>query len=190
MAKKTKPKKPSKKLLQKYKLVVDEWVINGFKDGFKAYQKYYKTASRATADVNFSKIKALPEIAEYIEKVKKDIAERNKVTIDECVSYFAKMMRFDIADLYNEDGTIKSIHDIPDDVRLAIAELSSFEEFQGKGEERNLIGFTKKLKTIDRKGVIIELMKYLGGYEKDNKQKVLPIREIIDMSNYKNKKRD
>ena len=89
-------------------------------------------------------------------------------------------MRFDIADLYEDNGRLKSIHEIPKDSRLVISELSVFEEFEGTGKDRELIGFTKKLKTLDRKGAIVELMKYLGAYEKDNKQKNIEV--IVNFS--------
>lgn len=157
-------------MIAKYKLIIDEWFKNGFV-GYKAYQKFYKTSKQSTAEVNFSRIKSIPEIGEYIEKMNKQLVERNKVDIDECVTYLAKMMRFDIADLYNDDGSLKPIKDIHPDIRLAIAELSIFEEFDNASKDKDLIGFTKKIKTVDRKGVIVELMKYLGGYEKDNNQK-------------------
>lgn len=165
--KKTNKKKPSEKLLQKYKLVVDEWVKNGFKDGFKAYKKYYPNASRATADVNFSKIKSIPEISEYIEKVKKDIAERNKVTIDKCVKALDAMAFFNIKDLLNDDGTLKKLNDIPEDALMAI-EGFEIDEITTK---ENSIGVNKKIKLSSRRANLIELMKHLGGYEKDNQQK-------------------
>ena len=119
-------------------------------------------------------------LLEYIDKLQEDIQERNKTTVDECVSYLVKIMRFDIADLYEDNGRLKSIHEIPKDSRLVISELSVFEEFEGTGKDRELIGFTKKLKTLDRKGAIVELMKYLGAYEKDNKQKNIEV--IVNFS--------
>lgn len=175
-------KTPSKRSLAKYKLIIDEWFKLGLKDTAEAYKVYYPKSKDTTARVNFSQIKSIPEIKQYIAKKHEEIQERNKVTIDECVSALAKMMRFDIADLYDEKGALKTIHDIPEETRLAIAELSTYEEFDFSEEEKNLIGFTKKLKTIDRKGVIVELMKHLGGYEKDNAQKVdkIPSREERD----------
>ncbi|WP_341215752.1 terminase small subunit [uncultured Wocania sp.] len=167
---KKKLKGPTERTLIKYKLMIDEWLING-RVGTEAYIKYNPKASKRTAEVNFFRIKERPEIQEYIKKVEAEIVERNKVSIDECVSNLAKMMRFKLSDLYEENGTLKSIHNIPEETQIAIAELSVFEEFQGIGKDRDLIGFTKKLKTIDRKGVIVELMKHLGGYKEDNQQK-------------------
>ncbi|CAA0254351.1 terminase small subunit [Tenacibaculum maritimum] len=163
-----------KKLTPKQKRFCEEYVIdlNGTQAAVRTgYSE--KTANRIASE-NLSK----PDIQNYISELQKDIQERNKITVDECVTILSKIARHDIADFYEENGSLKSIHNIPKDSRLAISELSVFEEFEGKGKDRELIGFTKKIKTLDRKGVIVELMKHLGGYEKDNNQK----KALIDLS--------
>ena len=55
----------SDKTLEKYKLVIDEWFVNGF-NGTKAYQQFYKQAKNSTADSNFRKILGNTRIQEYI----------------------------------------------------------------------------------------------------------------------------
>lgn len=52
------------KTFDKYKLVIDEWFINGF-NGRKAYQKYYPKASDETADVEFNRILSIPKVKNY-----------------------------------------------------------------------------------------------------------------------------
>lgn len=51
--------------IEKYKLIVDEWFINGF-NGTHAYKKFYPDCSDATARVNFSKLLTITNIAEYV----------------------------------------------------------------------------------------------------------------------------
>ena len=86
----------------------------------------------------------------------------------------ATMVRHDPADYYDENGAFKSIHNIPIEARRLISEITVFEEYQpdGKGG-RELIGFTKKIKSIDKLGAIEKLMKHLGGYEVDNRQRAI-----------------
>lgn len=151
-------------LTDKQKRFCEEYVID-----FNATQAAIRAGySVNTAQQIGSENLLKPVIQKYLSELKKDISERNKITVDECVSLLADMARFDIADLYDENQNLKSIHDIPESARKSIAELNIFEEFTKKGD---FIGFTKKIKTTDRKGAIIELMKHLGGYERDNKQK-------------------
>ena len=45
----------TEKTFNKYKLVVDEYFINGF-NGTKAYQKFYPKSSENTADVGFREV--------------------------------------------------------------------------------------------------------------------------------------
>jgi phage terminase small subunit len=107
------------------------------------------------------------DIQNYIKKLQAEISARNKMTVDECVQALSAMARFDINDLYNEDGTFKDFKDIPKEARLVIEGLES-DEITSQGMT---VGVTKKVKLSSRRANIIELMKHLGGYEKDNKQK-------------------
>lgn len=111
-----------------------------------------------------------PEIQEYISQLQKEIQERNKITIDECVSIFANIARFDIADLYNEDGGLKSIHEIPPKARTAIMGIESEQLFEYVEGEKLPAGVLKKIRTISKEGVIDKLLKHLGGYEKDTQK--------------------
>ena len=127
--------------------------------------------SKKTAEQQASRLLSNVKVQNYISILKKEIEERSKMKVDECIQRLTSMARFDIADFYDETGALKSIHDIPEETRQAITELSVFEEFAGKGEDRTLIGFTKKVKLSDRRANLVELMKYLGAYEIHNKQK-------------------
>ncbi len=49
---------------EKYKLVVDEWFVNGF-NGTKAYQKFYPKASDEVGANMFSEIVRIHEVFEY-----------------------------------------------------------------------------------------------------------------------------
>lgn len=124
---------------------------------------YSELTARTIGSENLTKL----DIQERISELQKEISERNKITIDECVSTLAKMARFDISDLYNEDGTLKPIHEIDKDARLSIESIESDEIII----DQKKIGNSNKIKTSNRRANIIELMKHLGGYEKDNKQK-------------------
>lgn len=149
-------------------------------DKSAAYREAYDTSKMAPETVNNSAYKLFDngEITARIEALQQDIKRRNDVTIDEVVKTLALMLRFDISQLYDENGRMKNIHDIPLEARLMIQELNTEELYSG-GREKELIGFGKKVKTYSKTDAIEKLMKHLGGYDKDNEQKKPQITNVI-----------
>jgi phage terminase small subunit len=155
-------------------------------------QEYMKTGNKSEAyrlAYNAEKMKpetinnkayelyANGEIRARVSELQKEAAERNKITVDECVSLLASMARFDIADCYDENGKLKPIHEIPKETRLAIESLDS-DEFTVDGM---VVTTTKKVKASNRRANIVELMKHLGGYKIDNDQKTAPTIQVVDV---------
>jgi len=66
---------------KKYKLVVDEWFVNGF-NGTKAYQKFYPKASDEVGANMFSEIVRIHEVSEYIETKENTISKTHNITLD------------------------------------------------------------------------------------------------------------
>lgn len=122
-----------------------------------------------------------PEIKNQIEKLQAEISERNKITVDELVQTLAKLARFDIADLYDENGELKNIHQMDRDARLSLEGVET-DTLEVEGRP---ITTTKKVRISNRKQAIDMLMKHLGGYREDNAQRnatinVLPINPLAD----------
>ena len=75
----------NKKTIDKYKIVVDEWFVNGF-NGTKAYQKFYPKSSYETAKVEYSKIITIDEIEVYIQLKYKQSQEALKTSHEALLS--------------------------------------------------------------------------------------------------------
>lgn len=85
------------------------------------------------------------------------LALRDTHQKDRVVDELNVMMSADIADAYDEQGCLKAVHDMPLSIRRAIASIEVDEIYEGRGEDRHLVGYTKKVKLWDKvKGV--ELM--------------------------------
>lgn len=110
---------------------------------------------------------ANPNVTQRIKELQTENYKRNKATIDELVNVLSGMVRFDIADLYDDYGKLMNIKEMPLIARQMISELTS-DEIKIGGES---IGQVKKVKTIAKLDAVEKLMKHLGGYEKDNSQK-------------------
>ena len=159
-------------LTEKQEKYCQAYVITG--NQATAYRMAYdaEAMNQNTVYVKASELHSSGNISVRIKQIQKEAYERNKITIDELIQTMAGMVRFDISDLYNENGSLKSIHDMPKEARQMISELTSFDEFENDGAGgKILVGYTKKVKTIDKLQAIEKLMKHLGGYEVDNNQK-------------------
>lgn len=102
----------------------------------------------------------MPEVIDEIQTVVDANAVKYDATIERIVWELCCIAFLDHADLYDERGKLKSIHDIPERARRAIAGVESYQEFTGFGEEREYCGDTVKVKTLS-KG---EALKMLGQY--------------------------
>lgn len=142
-------------------------------DKSAAYRVAYSSSKMKpqTIHVRASKLTNEYKISIRLDELRKEVSERNKITIDELVQNLAGMVRFDPATIYDENGALKSIHNIPKEARQMISELN-VDEIQGNvNGDSVIIGQTKKIKLFDKLGAIEKLMKHLGGYSKDNGQK-------------------
>lgn len=123
-----------------------------------------------TVHVEACKTHSNPNVAIRIKELQKEAYERNKVTIDEIVQTLAGMIRFDIADLYDDEGLLLPLRQIPVAARQMINQLDVDELFTYVDREKVIIGHTKKVRTINKLDAIEKVMKHLGGYERDNEQ--------------------
>lgn len=119
-----------------------------------------------------------PNITLRIKDIQKEAYERNKATIDELVNTLSNMVRFDIAELYDDNGNLLPIKEMPLIARQMISEIAS-DHIRMGGE---VVGETKKVKTIAKLDAVEKLMKHLGGYEKDNGQKNKTILDYSTLS--------
>ena len=78
------------KTFEKYKLVVDEWFINGF-NGTKAYQKYYPKSSYESADASVRDILEKPRIKEYIATKSKKATDKASITLEGQLSELGRL---------------------------------------------------------------------------------------------------
>ena len=138
-------------------------------DKSAAYREAYSTLRMKSETVN-NKAYVLSEkdyIRARINFLRSEIKQDNKATISEVLNTLSDMLRFDISELYDSNGNLKSIHSIPKKARLMIAQLE-IDEIYVKNE---VVGQVKKIKVFDKMQAVEKFMKHFGAYEKDNGQK-------------------
>jgi phage terminase small subunit len=87
------------------------------------------------------------------EEVDRQIAaqqKRTQLNSDRVLQELWRLGTVDIRQAFNADGSMKRIHDIPEDVARAVAGIETDELFDGAGKEREQVGFTRKIKLTDK----------------------------------------
>jgi len=115
--------------------------------------------------------KVRKSVNSHREKVIAKVQQDTGITIERTLREIARIGYFDARRMFDEQGNPKSIQQLDDETAAVIAGLDVVEEWQGQGPDRRLVGHVKKWKLADKKGALDMLMKHLGGYEVDNKQK-------------------
>lgn len=115
-----------------------------------------------------------------IERRRSEVLAQFRLTTERTIQELARIAYFDPRKLFNADGSPKPINDLDDDTAAALAGLDVLEEFDGTGKDRVFVGYTKKYRIAGKVEAIAIAMKHLGLFEKDNQQRMDPIRELLE----------
>lgn len=143
----------SRKLTGKQQLFVTEYLVDlnatqaAIRAGYSA-----KTASRSGPETL-----GIPCVAAAITEAMNRRSEKTKVTSEIVLAELLRLARADISLAYNENGDLKPIHEIPEDVRRAISGMEIYVE-RIEGEE---IGKIKKIRFWDKTKSLELLGKHL-----------------------------
>lgn len=138
-----------------------------------------KKAKRKTINERASRLLADSKIQARIAALRKAASDRAEISDAEILREVARLCFTDPRKVINEDGTLKPVSEWPDEMAAAIASIEVFEEFEGKGKDKEFIGFTKKIKFWDKNPALEKLMRHRGMFEKHNKQVTDPVRELL-----------
>ena len=145
----------------------DEYLID--LNATRAYKVAYKRCKKdETANVNGSKLLRNTKVKEYIAQKQAEIQKRTEITQDKVLKELAKIAFGDIRKLYTENGALRNIIDLEDDIAGAISGVETFEEYEGRGADREYIGDTKKVKMIDKTKALELIGKHLGMFKETN----------------------
>ncbi len=139
----------------------DEYLID--LNATRAYKVAYPNCKKdETACVNGSRLLRNAKVQEYIEIHQKQREERTQVTQDKVIKELAKIAFADIRKLYTENGQLRNVADLDDDIAGAISSLETLEEYEGRGDNKEKVGDTQKVKLLDKTKALELLGKHLG----------------------------
>lgn len=93
-----------------------------------------------------------------IQRKQRDRASRTEISQYRVLTELARLAFLDIRKAFNEDGTLKALHELDDDTAAAIAGFDMAEMFS----EGDAVGVMKKFKLADKKGPLELLMRHMG----------------------------
>lgn len=165
---------------EKYCLVVDEWFINGW-NGTKAYQKFYPDSNDDTAAVKFNELVRIGKVEQYISKKKETALQSLKTSHEALLKELENWAYSDITETLELD--VEQVKELPSEIRRLITSYKKSETRFGKDNEN--IKTTVELKFVSKERAMEMIHKHVGFYAEDNKQKTIPNRTIVNMSDYK-----
>lgn len=124
--------------------------------------------AQKSARMQASRMLTKDNIQAAIAKALQERSKRLEITQDRVVLEIARLALSDPRSAVDENGSIKPIHEWSDDLAGSIASIKVLEM---KDADGTVIGQTKEVKFWDKNKAQDNLMKHLGGYEIDNKQK-------------------
>ena len=110
--------------------------------------------SAKTARQIGARLLANVDIAERFAQLASERNKRLKVDGDWVLRRLVELADVDLADLFGDGGRLLDIDGLPDNAKRLLAGIEVTEEFAGKGSDREQIGYTKKIRLIDRLKVL------------------------------------
>lgn len=136
-----------------------------------AYRRAYPVSKKwkdQAVHVNASKMLADAKVSLRISDLRAAVASETIVSEARVIEEAARIGLFDPGSLFDESGALLPIKKMPPEVRAAIA---SIEVDELKASDGTVISRVKKIKLWDKNSALEKIMRHLGSFEKDNKQK-------------------
>ena len=151
-----------------------------------AYREAYPKSKKwkdASLYAQSSALMADSKVSKRVKELRERITSTGIASAERVLLEASRLATFDPRKLFMEDGSPKPINELDDDTAAALAGLEVVEEFDGSGEDRKFIGYTKKYKVADKNSALEKLFKHHGLYREDNAQKTDPLVELIRLMN-------
>lgn len=151
---------PETGLTEQRQRFADEYLVD-----FDATAAYHRAAYKGkgeSARVAACILLAKPSVAEYIRKKATKIGEGLEVSAERTLRELGRVAYFDAGKMYNDDGTVKTVREMDDDTRAAIAGVEVTEIRAGEGIAEIKVGQTKKLRLASKVDALGKLALHFG----------------------------
>ena len=156
----------SKAAMHRYVAFAREYVKSR-KPAQAAVKAGYSQKSAANAG---SRLLKNVHVQAEIVKLEAEIVNKTIIDVERVLRETARIALADPRLMFNEDGSIKDPKDWPDEVAANIASVEVDEIISGKGKNRVVIGYAKKVKLWNKVDALDKFFRHFGMYLKDNDQ--------------------
>lgn len=154
------------RLTTKQKCFVDEYLVDLDPVQAAIRAGYDPKTARRSAQQNMRK----PELQQAIHAAMQKRQVRTEITQDRVIQEYARLAFFDPRKLFYADGSPKPIEALDDDTAAAVMGIDVREEYEGAGEERVFVGYTKKYRLANKISALGSLAKHIGLFDKPDGQ--------------------
>jgi phage terminase small subunit len=120
-----------------------------------------------------------PHVREAVQKARAEQQERTRIDADRILLEIARLALYDPRKFFDAEGSPLRITDLDADTAAALNGIEVVEQYTGRGAERQFVGFVKKYKLVDKGPNLDRLMKHLGLYSADNRQRTDPLETLL-----------
>lgn len=103
-----------------------------------------------SAHVTGSRLLKEPEIIEKVNELKKQRNQKLIIEADDVLRKILALADSDVREAFNPDGTLKAMDQWPDALAKCVSSVEVDEIYEGRGEDRKFVGYTKKIKLWDK----------------------------------------
>lgn len=130
--------------------------LNGTKAAIRAGYSPVSAAEVASQNLRMSNIQA------RISQLRESTGKGYNITRERIAQELARISFFDIRNIFDDNGKLKSPEDWSDEEAAAVSGLETEQLTEGYGNDKVVIGQLKKVKITDKKGALDSLAKLMG----------------------------
>lgn len=147
-----------KELTPKQQLFAEEFLLdlNGKQAAIRAGY------APRSAEVTACRMLRIAKVAAAIQEGMDKRSKRTEIDADYVLKRLHEIESFDFGEIIDDDGSTKPIKDWPGAIRRSVASIEVVEDFAGKGEDRECVGYTKKIKIEGRTKPLELIARHLG----------------------------
>lgn len=167
----------------RHKAFVEAWITKG--SAVEAARAAGYTGSNRTLAVTGQRLLKIPEIAAEIAERARVVAASAELNTANWSKEIAALSFFRVGDLYDKEGALIPIHDLPDRIQAAIAGVEirrgTTRSRKAGGADGVAQATTTKIKFADKTAALSLMAKHLGLFERDNAQRAENVRVVIEL---------
>jgi phage terminase small subunit len=120
-----------------------------------------------------------PKVRDLLEQKLARLTEKTELKLERIVLELHRILLADPADSLNDDGTVKPLREWPEDLRRALSGLDVDELWEGRGEDREQVGLTKKVRFWSKTDASQQLLRVLGAFKDKLEVTERPYHELV-----------